>query len=304
MKRMLFCLLLCMTVKVVLGPEIATAQITYENVFVHASSDGRGLLRARGTQCFAITPRHVVGPDASEISLIARDARRAKVGQVQYLSDFAVVEVFGLGEDACAEWPVTDGRSKLIASAIDATIVGLTEAGNVELVRVNITDKASLSFGVKPQDSADKITQGFSGSAVQIDGAVAGILMEVKDGRGVVRRIDSVEKIMEDFFAEVVPSTSTCTIVAPSHRETDKPDFALRVYVNDEYKGEIQVMPYSGDELEFDCSEGPHSYRLTSALAGFTGSCEGSFEVFGRREYVVSVLVSRNKITECDLSPI
>ena len=306
MKRMLFCLLLCMTVKVVLGPEFATAQITYKNVFVQASSNGRGLLRARGTQCFAITPGHVVEPGASTIRLIAPDARIATGGLVQtFPGDLAAVEVIGLEEDACAEWMVTDGLPELIASAVDATIVGLTEAGTEELVPVDILEKTNLSFRVRPKNSADEIIQGFSGSAVYINGAVAGILTEVvPDGLGVVYRIDRVEEIMGAFFAEVVPSTSTCTILAPSLTETDRDDFALRVYVNDEYEGQIQLMPYSGDELEFDCSEGRHSYRLTSAHAGYTGSCEGSFEVFGRREYVVSVLFRGNRITECTLAPI
>ena len=304
MNRMLICALLGMTVGVVLGPEFATAQISYKNVFVQASSNGRGLLRARGTQCWAITPGHVVGTDASTIRLIAPDARVATGGLVQRFDGLAAVEVLGLEEDACAEWPVTDGLPELMVDAVDATIVGLTEAGTEELVAVDIVEKDNTYFYVRPKNSRDKIIQGFSGSAVYINRAVAGIVTQVDpDGRGVVYRIDRVEQIMGAFFAGVVPSTSTCTIFAPSHTDTDIDDIALRVYVNDEYEGQIQLMPYSGDELEFDCSEGSHSYRLTATLAG-TGSCEGEFEVFGQfghRKYVVDVYFYRYRLMECEL---
>ena len=302
--RMLICSLLCMTVNVVLGPELATAQSIYKTVHVKALSNGGGLLRARGKQCFAITPEHVVGSGASSVRLIASDAHTASGGLVKRFGELAVVEVIGLEEDACPEWPLIDGLPELITRAVDATIIRLTASGDEELVPVEIRQRGSNSLWVRPENSADKITQGFSGSAVQFDGAVLGIVMAVdKDGSALVYRMDRVEESIRAFFAEVVPSTSTCTIFAPSHTETDIDDIALRVYVNDEYEGQIQLMPYSGDELEFDCSEGPHSYRLTSALAG-TGSCEGEFEVFGRRKYVVSVHFSRYRLIECELVPI
>ena len=371
MNRMLIFVLLGMTVEVVLGPEFATAQVTYKNVFVQASSNGRGVLRARGTQCFAITPNHVVGLDASTIRLIAPDARTATGGLVQRFSDLAAVEVIGLEEEACAEWTFPDGLPELIASAVDATIVGLTEVGTEELVPVKIVGRSNRSFRVRPENSADKIIQGFSGSAVYIHGALAGIVTDVfPDGSGGVYRIDRAEESMGYFFpgtgpslttmppevtiraeprsieegesvtlewtstaadwaelngeivsvngirhvqlstsekfiilvggpggedqasilVDVVPKTSTCTILAPSM--TYSAFFALRVYVNDEYEGPIELAPFSSDELEFECSEGLHRYRLEWTYAGYPGRCEGWFEVFGGGEYIVGLSLS------------
>ena len=203
MHRTLIWLVCCMSVSGLLDTELAIAQAPYKYVLVKASGEGGGLLRARGAQCFAITPSHVLKV-GSPIRLSTPDYRSWKGGYVKYFLDkLAAVEVKHLGENDCGQLRITDSLSDLLEEGVGAKIVGLTPALSTHMVPVEIRDFDDDFFWVRPTDSDDRVMQGFSGSHVLVEGHVAGIVIEAESAKRVrALRMDRAEKMMGDFFEE------------------------------------------------------------------------------------------------------
>jgi hypothetical protein len=208
----------------------ARAQSSLRLVAVHASAEnnttkGVGILRPRYTgECFVVTPRHVAdptllarvqaeGPGGSRDSLVVVPDR--------YSDDLSVWRITRrVDRSSCPEWPGTSDVNRALERAARAgkSAYVLPWTGSAAGRRVEVTfDQLTLTrFTVR--QAGEALTRGMSGSPVQVDGMVVGILTAIDAGDddqvyGEVLRLDYLERHFGPFF-DPSPSPDDAAIYA------------------------------------------------------------------------------------------
>jgi hypothetical protein len=170
---------------------------------------GVGILRPRYTgECFVVTPRHVADPLRGGIAgfrAFGRGSSRDTLVPVpeRFSSDVALWRMARrMDRSNCPDWPSVADVNRTLERAArirrDAMVLPWTTQGAGLPVNV-IMDQTTLTvtqFTVR--QTGEALQEGMSGSPVQIDGVVVGILTEVitddrGGSRGVVLRLDYLE---------------------------------------------------------------------------------------------------------------
>jgi len=175
---------------------------------------GVGILRPRYPgECFVVMPRHVA--DSARAGSTGLQA--VGVGGFwdslvpvadRYSDDFAVWRIARrVDRSNCPDWPSVADVNRTLERAArigrDATVLPWTMQGAGQSVRVIMDQLTLTQFTVR--QTGEALTQGMSGSPVQVDGIVVGILTQVitegrSGSRGVVLRLDYLERHVGPFF--------------------------------------------------------------------------------------------------------
>ena len=191
----------CILVAFMSLPQPALAQ----GVFVKGVEEAGGILRPRDNQCFVLTPHHAV-KDAGRVDLVAPALRRAKGKPIlDYPPDIAVVEVLEGGPSFCTPWSIPDDLDRIVKQATEGVLRRVGGTGDQSQMPVWIRSSNEQYIYIEPRLAGDDFIQGHSGSALYIEGSLAGLLLAEKDGAGEVYRVDALERVVSKFFESPGP---------------------------------------------------------------------------------------------------
>jgi hypothetical protein len=171
-----------------------------------------------------------------------------------------------------ANWPTNtaDIENVLQNAGTAGKLVKIAAGGStVAEIPVTIVSYDNGQIVVSPTQTA--IAKGWSGSGLYVGARLVGILMNVdtSSGRGAVKRIDYVERILSDF---VHPC---CQISDPFIRELRSPDFDQRMhslfamFVSNTLETLRGDHVHSVDEQGPEDSSGTRTFRSTLQLPAF-----------------------------------
>lgn len=166
---------------------------------------GQGLLRARGSSCFAIAPWHVVksAPTSIVVSSFAGEKREGTIVVEDKANDLVVIEVKPPGGFKCpGQWPRSDVKiEKQLRGALSTVEEGKQDVRLFE-IRALTPDTLEIRFN-RPADNA---FQGMSGSIALIDDVPVGMLMGEAavsaDGLFRVLRQERIVDLTRSFFKD------------------------------------------------------------------------------------------------------
>ena len=108
-------------------------------VFVEARQTGQGLLRARGAECFVLTPNHVVEDAPITFKVRGSRASQADVEKARQLpGDMAILRVDKAGALPCAEWSSAEDLSKVLRGRNAGTLSTREASGSQTLMPVSL----------------------------------------------------------------------------------------------------------------------------------------------------------------------
>src|SRR5262245_5412931 len=115
--------LLALLLLALIAPQSATLPDAGATVLVQARENGQGILRARGAECFVVTPSHVVDGAAGAIRIVGeRSAQTQAVLLRQFPGDVTVLRVENGTSMPCAEWPAIPDLKAMIRGRDTGTL--------------------------------------------------------------------------------------------------------------------------------------------------------------------------------------
>jgi uncharacterized protein YjbI with pentapeptide repeats len=180
-------------------------QVNGQVVFIEAGSEGgQGILRARGDECFLIAPLHVVEQAVGSVTIVGANETRS---QAQVLrrgpGDIAILRIVDGARLSCDEWrSSTNFDDMLDAPGFLRTLeFGVTSIGTP----IRISELDSEYFFVRSDNSFKQIAMRMSGSALYVNGALAGMLVTVVEDIdeqkiGKVLQLDDIMRLTFEFF--------------------------------------------------------------------------------------------------------
>lgn len=181
-----------------------------QGVWVEGAEQGQGVLRARGNECFVITPHHVV-KDAIEIVVVGPQATRSAAELVRsFPQDLAILRVKDARSLVCEEWAPLDNFDAMLKTQAGGFLVATEQNGSRTRVPVTFTAHDEERVFVRPSNASEQIAQTMSGSLLLVNGAPAGVLLQRSNDEGVgeVYQIDDIMRLTEPFFAVARASTA------------------------------------------------------------------------------------------------
>jgi len=176
------------------------------DAFVSAEDEfGQGFFRNRGSECFFITPAHVV-EDAVDIELTT-SLRKNIEAQVlmKYPSDIAICKVILPDGESCPQSSWGDGEKLANLLTVYKEGVIKTKLNDGSTMQTQVTLKTFDNFGyiqIVPKDPNVSFAKGFSGSPLYIAGETAGMLLSVDNGVGRVFRQDALNNTVALVFGQ------------------------------------------------------------------------------------------------------
>ncbi len=190
-----------------------------QEVYVQAGEHGQGVLRKRKSECFVITPYHVVKTTAGNIQIIGSRTMRSEGTLVEAYEepvDLAIVRLEGSLE--CPVWQKTD-FSKM-ENQFEGILSIREDDGSLSMIPVSLRNIGPEFIKIKMKNPSDTFQKTMSGASLIVDKNRAGILLNfcmsdkgcengfLQKGEGLVFRIDAVMAKLEPFFG-VAPMLST-----------------------------------------------------------------------------------------------
>ncbi|MEQ5802004.1 hypothetical protein [Halomonas sp. H10-9-1] len=185
---------------------VAAPALAAEGVLVSGVEEGQGLLRARGGECFAITPQHVVGLGGSGLSVINAERTRAPAERLtDFGDDIAVVRVEAEGRMTCGRgWPRSDSLAPLLSEAVRqgrlGSLLRVRPTGGLESYAVRFSAVEGRHVEVTPLQQDGGAFEGISGSRLMLDGRLVGMVLTTVQGVVRAYRLDALERLVADVF--------------------------------------------------------------------------------------------------------
>lgn len=174
-----------------------------EVLHVSAAENGQGVARARGGDCFLITPQHVIGDmDVARATRNQQVSSNAFLAQRYKTEDIAVLRMEADGQWACARSEWFDGRRlDTVLQRSQGYIKIATSSGVDEEYPVSVKqDQLDPSF-LEVQPTKLAVRAGWSGGVVLIDNVPVGLLLSVSAaGKGRAIRWDYLDDALYAFF--------------------------------------------------------------------------------------------------------
>lgn len=172
-----------------------------QGVFVEAGASGQGFLRARGNECFVVTPFHVVERATGTITVIGEQASRRTAELLRQLpGDLAILRVNEPSTMRCEEWAAPTSLASVLNSQTGGQLSIREADGSRTLVPVTFRAIDAESITVRPSQAGDQIHQGMSGASLLVNGTMAGLLLSVSNGDGLVYQLDDIMRVSQAFF--------------------------------------------------------------------------------------------------------
>jgi hypothetical protein len=185
-------------------PPSPAAETRPTQAYLRAGEHGQALLLSRLGECYAITPKHVIGSDLFA-TLVGGEAGKPQ-GDGDLLQtfgyDLSILRVTGALATQCGG-PLTDvpALDSLLSGSSAANVSSVNEDGSISRRNVTLIDVGLLYLRLRP-DAGDELFKGLSGSLVLVGDRPAGILMSVdpETGEGRALRYDRAIETLRPFF--------------------------------------------------------------------------------------------------------
>jgi hypothetical protein len=190
--------------------------------FPSGMRNGVGLLRPRYPgECFVVTPRHVADPDSGGARAAGASETLDTLQSLpdRYSEDLSLWRMLRrVDRGNCPQWPSMAEVNRTLERAAHrrgarAYVIPWTPQGAGRAVEVEFGELTLPRFTIRQRRNV--LHEGMSGSPVQVDGMIVGVLTEVSDSTdyGVVIRLDYVERHLDPFF-DPSPSPDDAAIYA------------------------------------------------------------------------------------------
>lgn len=193
--------LLCGTCNNAIG---ASSQMPTQ-AYIRASEHGQALLLSRLGECYAVTPKHVMGGDLYATLVGGRSTAPQGDGDLlqTFGYDLSILHVNGsLAQDCGGQLTNSINLDNVLGSNSAANVASVNEDGSLTRRNVTINDVGLLYIRIRPDGSDDQLFKGLSGSLLLVANKPAGILMSVdsETGEGRVLRYDRAIETLLPFF--------------------------------------------------------------------------------------------------------
>ncbi|WP_152483482.1 hypothetical protein [Halomonas sp. THAF5a] len=174
-------------------------------VLVAGLEYGQGVLRARSGECFAVTPKHVVGVGLG-LEIVTTNRVRAPAELVTDLGDdIAVIRVDASGRLPCGMgWPRAESLGSTLQDAVtqgrQGVILRVRETGGIEAFGVRFASLAPRYIEVRPLSPDAEAFKGMSGSQLMLEGQPVGMVLDTEAGLIRAYRQDALNDRIKDFF--------------------------------------------------------------------------------------------------------
>lgn len=180
-----------------------------DQVWVGSNTNfGQGFLRGRQKICYVIVPRHVVA-DAPLVQVFTLDRLSSNaVPNTIYPADLAILRLVR-SNIPCPEFRPPEFKvATILRNKTSGAVVTVGEDGSLRRRQVQIVSYDERYIRVRPMHPDDSLYRGLSGSGLEIEGGVIGMLMQVESdsGIGLILRHDFLSEIVERFFRAPPPS--------------------------------------------------------------------------------------------------
>ena len=183
-------------------------------VHVQAGQAGQGMLRGRGTECFVVTPYHVVEGSSEAVRVVGVRSSQARAEVVRQLpGDLAILRVEGVGGLPCAEWTPPEDLPGLLRGQGAGTLSMREADGSQTLLPVTFRGIDDEAIFVRPSRPDDQISKSMSGGSLLVNGVVVGMLLSVDAGVGYVYQIDDMMRVSAGFFSRVTSPSGDAQFV-------------------------------------------------------------------------------------------
>jgi hypothetical protein len=207
---------------------------------------GAGYTVARDTECFIVTPQHVVNfatPDS--IRITDSDGTSAKARVVKEIPDFdvALLRVTESAPIDCqADWSDGTGAAAAIGEAPFLVARRLDDAGRTIQTRFFVSSASPEEITLQPYRADDELREGDSGSSLYAGSELVGMITSVDTASGEASGITQTQ-IHGLFGPDVLPNALARAIVLSikyRSREDAYATTAAREYLSD--SGSMQVL--------------------------------------------------------------
>lgn len=165
--------------------------------------NGRGIARARGTECLVITPAHLI-PDSAKRRNSPSKIELVGVGGARGLGVYSAT--VGLSEDDTALLRVTENggaicdetESAELKSKKEATLVLRSERGDLAYIPVEVTRKLNEITEIGPRSELFRLSKMMSGASLVENGRVVGMLLRASTDtdRGVAINLNYISGLL------------------------------------------------------------------------------------------------------------
>jgi len=186
-------------------------QNTYSQstVYIQTNQFGRGYLKMRGSDCFVVTPEHLLKNYYGPINVYGEGSQRSRAELLKsYAGDLAILRFSEEHNQNCKKWQLDPNYSSVIENIFEGYIELRDKDGSSSKFAVNITGVDVQYITIRPKDFREKFYQGMSGSTlfVEYEGkkVFLGMLQSISDDEtGSVIRADEIDKLLGSFFKPI-----------------------------------------------------------------------------------------------------
>ena len=183
-----------------------------QGVFVQAKETGQGIMRARGDDCFVLTPLHVIGETLGPVRVVGERATEGKAELMrEFPGDLALLRLVERGTLRCDPFVPPTNFSGMLQSQTGGYITTREPDGSRTLMPVAFRSIDADRVYVRPTVAGDQLLKGMSGASLVVNGTLAGMLLSVADGDGNVLRLDDLMRLTDSFFATATSSAAPAT---------------------------------------------------------------------------------------------
>jgi uncharacterized protein YcfL len=215
-------------------------------VYVQTNQFGRGILKIRGSECYVITPNHLLKNYNGPINVFGEGSVRSRADLLKsYVGDLAILRFTGDNNHNCTKWHLNKNYSSVIESISEGFIEMRDKDGSSSKFAVSITGVDVQYITIRPKDFREKFYQGMSGSSLfvnyQGEKVFLGMLQSISDDEtGSVIKADEMDKLLDSFFNPIERKKRSNVI---SDKDLTKEVLDFRFELLDIYK--------SGDRVTF-----------------------------------------------------
>lgn len=190
-----------------LAPDVALAQ----EVFIQLGEGGGGVLRARKSECFVITPYRIMEKAVGSVEVIGPYGLKVSgtPGPI-YESKLSIIRLDKEGGLDCEAWEPIDNFGTMIERQRNGQLSIRNEDGGITLMAVTSPTVSADYIVIKPADSEKKFTPDMIGASLIVKGALVGMLLKINnDDEAVVYQRDDIMRITEAYFERDAPPAQT-----------------------------------------------------------------------------------------------
>lgn len=182
-----------------------------QSVYVDAHEKGTGVLKPRASECFVITPAHVVTKDDRPFMIRgARNVLSRGEKLQEYEPDLAIIRIIDGGTQNCEDWNVETNYEEILAKTNEGFLEVAQTNGSIKSIQVFISEKDESTITIRTRFPKDEIIKGMSGSLLftskNENKVFLGMLLEISGPtEGVVLQASRIDKVLSSFF-EIKPA--------------------------------------------------------------------------------------------------